>query len=78
MLKFKMVENNDDIVSYRYFPENKEDSGFLTVNKKDGSVIKQQIAKSDEFKRYFFHMLDRIEEFIERNKFVEEGIIAWH
>lgn len=78
MLEFKMVENNNDFISYSYFPEAREDSGFITVNKKDGSIIKQSIAKTDEFKKYFFHMLDKIEEFIENKQFEKEGIIAWY
>ena len=77
MLKYKMIENSDGFITYQYFPEGNEDSGFLTINKNDGTVVKQELAKTDEFKRYFFHMLDRIEDFIANKNFLDEGIVAW-
>lgn len=78
MLKFKMVDNDDNKVSYVYFPEGREPSGKITINKKDGTIVEQIIAKSDEFKRYFFHMIEKIEEFIENKRFEEEGTIMWY
>ena len=78
MLKFEKVNNDENFVSYLYFPEGKEDGGKITINKKDGTVVEQIVAKSDEFKRYFFHMFEKIEEFIENNKFEEKGTIMWY
>lgn len=73
-----MVDNDDNKVSYVYFPEGREPSGKITINKKDGTIVEQIIAKSDEFKRYFFHMIEKIEEFIENKRFEEEGTIMWY
>ena len=79
MLEFKLIENNDDTVTYQYYPEGKKDDfGVVTVKKSDQSVVEQTIAKTDEFKTYFFHMLHRIEKFIKKNQFEDEGLIAWY
>ena len=78
MLKFKIADNDETIVSYLYFPEGREPSGKITIRKKDGEIVEQIIAKSDEFKRYFFHMLEKVEEFIENKRFEEEGTIMWY
>lgn len=78
MLKFKMIKNDSNLVSYLYFPEGKEPSGKITIDKKEGTVVEQIIANTDEFKRYFFHMLEKIEEFIENNRFEENGTIMWY
>lgn len=78
MLEFELIENNDEFVSYRYFPEGKTNSGTVVVNKNNSSVIKEDIAESDEFKTYFFHMLNQIKTFIKNNKYKEKGIIAWY
>lgn len=78
MLKFEKVNNDDNSVSYLYFPEGREPSGKITINKNDGTVVEQIVAKSDEFKRYFFHMYEKIEEFIENNQFEEKGTIMWY
>lgn len=78
MLKFKMVDNNDDFVSYRYFPEGKEDSGKLTIRKNDGEIVEYTVANTDEFKRYFYHMIQKIEEFVKNKQFLNEGLISWY
>lgn len=77
MLRFILIENNKDYVSYRYFPEGREPSGVISVNKSSKDIIELSIAPKDTFKRYFFHMLRRIESFIDSGKYEEQGIIAW-
>ena len=39
MLKYSILENGEDFVSYRYFPEGKGIGGQLTVSKKDKTII---------------------------------------
>ncbi len=79
MLEFKLIENNNETVTYQYYPEGKKDDfGVITIKKSDSSIVKQSIAKSDEFKTYFFHMLHRIEKFIRNDQFKDEGLIAWY
>lgn len=73
-----MVENNDDFVSYHYFPEDKADFGSITINKNNGDIIKYSTAKTDEFKRYLFHLQNKIEEFIKSDKFEDEGFVMWY
>ena len=78
MLEFKMIENTETTVSYRYYPHRTQDSGLLTVNKKDNSIMEQQVANSDEFKTCFFHLFRKIKDMIKDNDFLNEGIIAWY
>lgn len=78
MLRFELIENNKEFVSYRYFPENQKASGMITVNKKDKAIISQIIAENDDFKWCFFKIFKRIKEFIDNGKYEEHGIIAWY
>lgn len=78
MLKYKLVAENDSSVTYHYFPEGLEDRCVVIADKKTGSVIEETLAKVDEFKWYFNHMIDAIEEFIKNGEFRKEGMIAWY
>lgn len=78
MVTYKISEENSENITYNYFPNGKDDKGFLTINKKDGSIINYSIAKTDEFKRYFFHFRDKIKEFILKQNFPNEGFVAWY
>lgn len=78
MLRFELIENNKEYVSYRYFPENQKASGSLTVRKDDKTIISQTIAENDDFKWCFFKIFKRIKEFIDNGKYEEQGIIAWY
>ena len=78
MLKFELINNGKDSVSYRYYPEGQGESGFITVDKKDLQIRNQKIASGDEFKIYFFKMYKRVKKYIRENEFRTEGIIAWY
>ena len=78
MVTYKISEDNNEYITYDYFPNGKEDKGFLTVNKKDGAIINFSLAKTDEFKRYFFHFRDKIKEFVQQQDFPKEGYVAWY
>lgn len=78
MLRYELIENTDEFVSYRYFPEGEALFGTLTVRKRDKDVIEQKVAPNDDFKWCFWKLLNRIEEFIDNSHFEEKGIIAWY
>ena len=78
MLKFKMIEKNDDIVTYRYWPEQDAEYGEVTAKTKDGELVSMRLALEDEFKTYAFHMLSRIRKFAKDKSFDEDGMIAWY
>lgn len=78
MLKYKLIEESENYVKYLYFPDGREEYGSVTVNKRTGDVLEMVIAKVDQFKRYCFHLIDEIEDFIESGNFKNEGIVAWY
>lgn len=78
MLKYELLENNTDSVSYRYYPEGQAEYGMATVRKADKAIEKQEIASNDDFKWCFYKLLNRIESFIDEGKYIESGIIAWY
>ena len=78
MLRYKMLENTEDRITYRYFPEGKELFGSISVRKSDKAIIEQVIAPNDEFKWYFSHMYKRIRQYIDEGKYQCDGIIAWY
>lgn len=78
MLKYSIMENEKDFVSYRYFPEGKGIGGELTVSKKDKTIIEEKLAPDDDFRWYFFKIYKRIKEFIDANEFREAGTIVWY
>lgn len=71
-----MVENASEYVSYRYFPENQEPSGVISVRKNDKSIAARTIASNDEFKWYFFKMLKRINQYIDAKDYESKGKIV--
>ena len=78
MLRYELIENNDEFVSYRYFPEGEKQFGTLDVRKHDKEIIEQEVAPNDDFKWCFWKILRRIEKFIDSSHFEEKGIIAWY
>lgn len=78
MLKYQLIDEGNDFVSYRYFPEGKPAYGEITVNKFNKQLIKQTIAPDDEFKWYYLKMLKRIREFVDCGVFNKEGTIVWY
>jgi len=78
MLRYEMMDNTEDRITYRYFPEGKEFFGSISVHKSDKSIVEQVIAPNDEFKWYFFHMYKRIRQYIDEDKFQSNGIVAWY
>lgn len=78
MLRFEVIENTKEYVSYRYFPDNKEQSGMISVKKSDKTILEQTIASNDDFKWCFFKMLKRIKSYIDADHYESKGIIAWY
>lgn len=78
MLKYEIVENTQEHVTYKYFPEGKDDSGLISVRKKDLEIIKQEIAPNDDFRWCFLKLFKRIKEFVKDDNFDKNGIIAWY
>ncbi len=78
MVKYELYAENDNIITYHYFPEGHEDYGTITMDKKTADLVEVELAKSDKFKQYFYHMINEIEEFIEKGKYLKAGYVAWY
>lgn len=78
MVKYKLYEENENTVSYYYYPQGQEEFGSITVNKKTAELVNIEYAKTDKFKRYFFHMIEQIKEFVKSGNFLKEGYVAWY
>lgn len=78
MLRYKLVGNTAEYVTYRYFPEDNNEFGEITVSKRDKTILNSEVASNDEFKWYFLKMYKRIAEFIDKGEFIEIGKIAWY
>lgn len=78
MLLLKLVAEKDSEVVYNYFPEQGEESGSVTVNKKTGEIADAQVASNDLHRRYLHHAVTKIVEFSEKGIFEDEVIVAWY
>lgn len=78
MLRYELVENKADHVKYKYYPEGKNIFGIISVGKEGKTIIEQEIASNDDFKWCFLKMLKRIKEFIDKDAYEKEGVIAWY
>ena len=78
MLKYKLHKEDEKNITYLYFPEGHEEFGSVTLSKISGEISEHIQAKTDEFKRYLFHMIDELEEFFDKGEFRKEGIVAWY
>ena len=78
MLTYEIIENGNELVSYKYFPEKSKEFGSLTVNKNTKALVSQALAPDDEFRVYLLKMYKRIRKFIDDNHFRETGLVAWY
>ena len=78
MLKYKLIAENDNSVTYHYFPEDRADNGIITIEKKTANVLDAVIAKTDKFRRYYYHMVSELRKLAQTGEFQKEGIVAWY
>lgn len=78
MLQLKLIENTNSKVVYNYFPEKKDIYGIVSLDKSNCEVLSVSIAENDIHDRYMHHAVSKIIEFIEKNNFPEEAIVAWY
>lgn len=75
MLTYKLVEETNKSVKYRYFPEGEEEFGTITFEKETGNVLDMNPAETDEDEWYVKHMISK---FAEKKELDKKGIIAWY
>ena len=78
MLKFKMVEEKQDIIKYEYYPEGKEACGIVSINKVTGEMELVKQAENDRRGNYARKMFGRILKMLQAGTFDEAGMIAWY
>ena len=78
MLKFKMIEEKQNIIKYEYYPEGKEACGIVSINKVTGEMELVKLADGDEYRWYVGKMFRRIRKMMEAGTFDETGMIAWY
>ena len=78
MLKFKIVENEQGKLVYRYYPEGNEDFGEVSYDEKTGICSIEILANNDRHKRYALKMMSRIRAMKANGTFEAEGMVAWY
>ncbi len=78
MVTYEMVLNDDNIISYRYYPEGGKNAGFVSVDKKNLKVLSKQLSHDDVGDWYAHHVITRIFKMIESGTFEEKGMAAWY
>lgn len=71
-------EITDEKITYRYYPEGKEKFGTVSLMRKNGERVIDELCISDKFKTYAFHALGCLEEYQQKNKFPEKDLIMWY
>lgn len=78
MLKYKLIEENNSRVLYKYFPENGSESGLVTIDKETGKCDVEKLAPNDEHRIYALKMFKKLREFLDAKSFDESGSVAWY
>lgn len=77
MLRFILIEETLEIVVYEYFPENSNDSGLVSYDKKANKCSILTLSKADKHQRYAQKMFSKIREYASSHSFQKEGLICW-
>ena len=78
MLKIILKEETAGAIVYEYFPENGNDSGLVSYDKKSDKCSIVTLSKADKHQRYAQKMFSKIREFASNNSFQKEGTVAWY
>lgn len=78
MLKYKLIEENSEYITYAYYPEGREYFGVVKMRKRDEEVLEKKLAKNDSDGWYALHMIWKIEDLIAENNFRKNGMMAWY
>ncbi len=78
MLKFFLIEENEKIIRYEYYPEGEEQSGVILFSKTIKKYEVERLAPNDKHRIYALKMFGKIRQFIQNQTFEKEGLIAWY
>lgn len=77
MVKIELMKLTEEFAIYRYHPENSDESGIVSLNRKTGERELNEVV-SDYGMNYAAHALRRIGEYQRNNEFLEKDIVAWY
>lgn len=79
MLKYNLVEAKKDELIYEYFVEGRElERGLASIDLTTGEAMVEELAKTDEFSRYTFHLLSTLRTQYRENNYQNSGMVAWY
>lgn len=78
MLRLKLVKEDDVRMYFEYYPEDKELSGRISIDKSNGNIELLQQAENDEFGGYKVHAVSKIREYFNEKAYKENQIVAWN
>ena len=77
MLKYNLIRDDENNLIYEYFPEGKENSGFVSYSKKTGECKIEELSENDRHQIYALKMLKKLREFASNQMFKTDGMVAW-
>lgn len=78
MVTLKLIELNNDMVIYEYYPGDKREyPGKVALNLKTKERIFMQDSPEDFNRRYAAHAMRKVEEYYLNVEFKESGLVAW-
>ncbi len=77
MLRLELVSNMQGKVVYKYFPEQKDEYGTVSISTATGETEVEKISPNDVHRRYLLHAVSRIEKYLAEKKFPERDVVAW-
>ena len=79
MLKFELLHDDGDILTYRYLCEgSSRDSGEMDFSRSKGDVTAVRKADKDKSGFYWRHLADGLRNLFHAGDFKRSGMIAWH
>lgn len=77
MVKIEFIELTENIVRYKFFPENSKEYGIVALNRQTGERILEKEVKG-YLLNYAAHAFHRMEEYQNKNDFPKEDMVAWY
>ncbi len=78
MVRIENIKINGNIVSCDYFPENKNEKGFVEYDIENDEIIKWKPTKENEWEAYVSHALHTIIKAIKNNSVKDVMYSHWY
>lgn len=77
MVRIELLELNEDVARYKFFPESSKEYGIVTLKRKTGERIWEKLLDAYTLS-YAAHAISRVEEYQKSGDFKEQDLIAWY